>query len=306
MSSKASSSKHASSSSDANEQKKRKRAEKEKKSKRTGELPSAPEIAEVSEDVDMLGRPTGQWERAHPGHPDWAMKLPEGAEPLPLDFEISYGEFDYDAIKKDPEVELWLVRVPNKLKPKRLADASIRDPEQAALHNGHAGYITDSKTSYTAWLTDRERKEEDMGRDQRLPGEEMFGMDVLLPRQKKGGKLYQAPKPITRHLVITASPAQPDAPKLEEGVEEIVYKNEPRQNYPLELLTHRFLPTGSESARPLPGTSTAPMVLDDDDEKEDEVVEVEAKEKEKKKKRKGHGDEAGERRSKKAKTSRAE
>ena len=81
--------------------------------------------------------------------------------------------------------------VASQLKPKRLAGATIRTPEQAAQHGGHAGYISDSKTTYNVWMTDRERSEEDMSRDARLPGEEMFGMEVLLPRKKKGGKLYQ-------------------------------------------------------------------------------------------------------------------
>ncbi|VDB84533.1 unnamed protein product [Peniophora sp. CBMAI 1063] len=296
MSAKASSSKHASSS-DAKEAKKRK----DKKNKRS-EAPV--ESAEEAEDVDMLGRPVSGFERAHPGHPDWAQKQPADAESVPLDFEIEYGEFDYDEIKNNPDVELWLVRIPKKLKTKRLAGATIRSPEQAAEHGGHAGYIADKKETYNVWMTDRERSEEDVKRDQRLPGEEMFGMDVLLPRQKKGGKLYQAPKPIKRHLAITAPLAQPDTPKTEEGATEPVYKNEPRQNYPIEMLKHRFLPTGSESARPLPGSSKAPMTLEEEDEKEDEEVQ-EVKEKTKKK-RKGHAEEGGERKSKKAKTTRTE
>ena len=79
-----------------------------------------------------------------------------------------------------------------------------------------------------------------------------------------------APKPIKRHVVITAPPAQPDAPKTEEG-EAPVYKNEPRQNYPVEMLTHRFLPVGSESARPSLDSAKAPMDVDEDDEKEEAV-----------------------------------
>ena len=41
---------------------------------------------------------------------------------IPSDIEIEYGEFDYDAIKNDPDVELWLVRVPKKA---RLPSSSI-------------------------------------------------------------------------------------------------------------------------------------------------------------------------------------
>ena len=44
---------------------------------------------------------------------------------IPSDIEIEYGEFDYDAIKNDPDVELWLVRVPKKARLPPFSFASL-------------------------------------------------------------------------------------------------------------------------------------------------------------------------------------
>lgn len=43
------------------------------------------------------------------------MKPLQNAVPVELDYDVSYGEFDYDAILADPGTELWIIRVPKKV-----------------------------------------------------------------------------------------------------------------------------------------------------------------------------------------------
>lgn len=52
-----------------------------------------------------------------------------------------------------------------------------------------------------------------------------------------------APKPITRHLVLSAQSVIPTPTSAPEGS---VYKNPPRESYPAEVLKHRFMPYGSQ------------------------------------------------------------
>lgn len=58
-------------------------------------------------------------------------------------------------------------------------------------------------------------------------------------------QLILAPKPISRHIVITAQPAQVQHVPNADGKPATVLQNPPRQSYPPELLKHRFLPYGS-------------------------------------------------------------
>lgn len=98
--------------------------------------------------------------------------------------------------------------------------------------------------------------------------EELNGLSVLLPRKRKGGKLYlgascalhafcglrsqkrysilfffSAQRPITRHLVVSARPAKPARP-------EAACEAPKREAYPDEVLTHRFRPYGDPGDRP--------------------------------------------------------
>lgn len=51
-----------------------------------------------------------------------------------------------------------------------------------------------------------------------------------------------APKPITRHLVLSGKDVEPT---LDPITNSNPYQNPPRQSYPNELLKHRFMPYGS-------------------------------------------------------------
>src|ERR1700761_6562944 len=54
-----------------------------------------------------------------------------------------------------------------------------------------------------------------------------------------------APKPVTRHLVVTARPPEPTRPGPGDGVSDpATFQNPPREAYPDEVLTHRFRPYG--------------------------------------------------------------
>jgi hypothetical protein len=43
-------------------------------------------------------------------NPDWDYVPPEGT--ILLDHDVDSGEFDWDAVKNDEDVELWLIRLP--------------------------------------------------------------------------------------------------------------------------------------------------------------------------------------------------
>jgi len=59
--------------------------------------------------------------------------------------------------------------------------------------------------------------------------------------------LASAPKPIARHLVISAQDITPtpDSSLIAASDSARTYQNPPRQSYPKELLKHRFVPYGS-------------------------------------------------------------
>lgn len=64
----------------------------------------------------------------------------------------------------------------------------------------------------------------------------------------------KAPKPIARHILISAQPVAPtssDASTL---------KSEPRESYPMDVLTHRFMPYGSQD--PIEGDEVVSMDVD--------------------------------------------
>jgi len=70
-----------------------------------------------------------------------------------------------------------------------------------------------------------------------------------------------APKPIARHLVVSAQDiiptSDPSVPVAADSAR--TYQNPPRQSYPKELLKHRFMPYGS-----LTGTDDATVAHDID------------------------------------------
>jgi hypothetical protein len=129
--------------------------------------------------------------------------------------------------------------------------------------NAQIGVLDRKHASYDIWsLGERS--------DQLVGGEEIRALSCMLP--KKGTReLYQgttcpsllldvrkltltwyllsAPKPIARHIVISAQPVLPTPNATPESVSDSVpmYKNPPRQQHSKELLVHKFMPYGSNS-----------------------------------------------------------
>lgn len=56
----------------------------------------------------VVATPQGKNEGANP---DWAYKVPEGAKLLDVD-EEDLGDFDWDALQANEDLELWIMRVP--------------------------------------------------------------------------------------------------------------------------------------------------------------------------------------------------
>ncbi|KAG6817050.1 hypothetical protein H0H87_000462 [Tephrocybe sp. NHM501043] len=166
--------------------------------------------------------------------PNWAYKPPAGV--TLLQDATDAGEFDWNTVAEDDNIELCLIRVPESIKPKYLENMTL------------SGFSSSKKTSKVATLSRKHATfdiwsvgEEDDGG---IGGEEIKALSCLLPHKNKKGKLYPAPKGITRHLVISAQAVQPTPDPSSTGPIR-AYSRPPRENYPKEVLTHAFKPYGS-------------------------------------------------------------
>ncbi|OCH88236.1 hypothetical protein OBBRIDRAFT_827243 [Obba rivulosa] len=217
--------------------------------------------------------------------PDWAYKPPPGA--VLLNQADDFGEFDWNEVKDDENLELWLIRVPEGVKTKQLQGVKLEIPPSTSK-SIRVGSIERKHTTYDIWS---------LGEDQveTVGGEEIKALTCLLPRQRKGGKLYQAPKPIARHLIISAQPTLPTPAHSSSSEGSITHQNPPRHSYPKEVLKHRFAPIGS-----LAPTGDAAMDVDELAPASKPDAGKDASAEPPKKKRKGEGEPT--KKSKKAKT----
>ncbi|KAF7777857.1 hypothetical protein Agabi119p4_3929 [Agaricus bisporus var. burnettii] len=187
---------------------------------------------------------------------NWGYQPPTDAEPIDSTNE-DYGEFDWDAVQEDEDVEVWVIRVPESIKPKHLEGLSFDLDEPTSSPSRRKkrttaliGSLKRKHNSYDIWSLGDDH-DEDQGEKTTEPtsligGDELKSLSCLLPRNTKNGKLYAAPKPIARHILVSAQPAQPTTTSTDsDSPTEMVYTNPPRENYPPELLTHRFMPYGS-------------------------------------------------------------
>lgn len=128
---------------------------------------------------------------------NWDYTPPEGA--VLLDFkEEDAGQFDWDAVNGDENVEIWLIRIPEavsdkillvriltyslQVKPKQLENLMVDMPSTS--HTSCIGTLKRKYMSYDLW---------DLGDDNGtnlVGGDEIKGISCLLPRKKKKGKLY--------------------------------------------------------------------------------------------------------------------
>ncbi|KAJ7144984.1 hypothetical protein C8R43DRAFT_1013712 [Mycena crocata] len=198
--------------------------------------------------------------------PYWAYEPPK--KYVRLEESADVGEFDWDALKNDNDLELWLVRIPEGVKPKYLESAQIELPAAAktgskSKKTTKLGVLQRKVVAYDIWSVGDDEPEE-------LPvgGEEIKSLSCLLPRRSKRGQLYAAPVPIARTVVMAAQAvkATPDSSKATSPNTPPVYKNPPRESHPKELLTHKFMPYGSMvgtgSTEDAAGRTDTPMELD--------------------------------------------
>ncbi|KAL0947716.1 hypothetical protein HGRIS_013801 [Hohenbuehelia grisea] len=169
-------------------------------------------------------------------NPNWAYQPP--ADAVALDHGYHFGELDYDEVKDDDDCELWLIRVPSSIKPKYLDGLSIELPPPS--QSMKVGSLKRKHATYDVWSVGADDKP-----DLPVVGEEIRSVQCLLPCFSKDGKLFRAPKPIARHLVLSAQPVTPAPSPSGDAVAPMVYQNPPRHSYPKELLKHHFMPYGS-------------------------------------------------------------
>ena len=100
------------------------------------------------------------------------------------------------------------------------------------------------------------------GKEEVEGGEEMKGLRLLVPRFRKGGKLFTgasgkmwrdrkanlsaAPIPITRHLLLAPTDAPEDSTRLNSGPA----PPRPKRHQPTELLKFRTFPSGFHTVGP--------------------------------------------------------
>nr|GAT56479.1 predicted protein [Mycena chlorophos] len=219
--------------------------------------------------------------------PHWAYKPPSGA--VLLDSSAELGEFDWDALNADEDNELWLIRLPDGLKPKYLENAQLEVPSGSSkAGTAKLGTIQRKRMAYDVWSVGGGDSRADPGDEKAgtsVCGEEIKGISCLLPRRTKKGKLYAAPRAIARTLVVAAQEAAPTPAESTPTT----YKNPPREIYPQERLKHAFVPYGAGFKKPEEGAEEVEkMEVDSSPTKEKEVQDEDEKpKKDKSKKRKG-------------------
>ncbi|KAF8801410.1 hypothetical protein BYT27DRAFT_7198187 [Phlegmacium glaucopus] len=178
---------------------------------------------------------------------NWAFAPPPGTVLLKEE-DADAGEFDWDTINDDEDLELCLIRIPDSVKPKYLENVQLHMPISSSSstpsQNACVGILKRKHTTFDIWAVGNDG-------EQPIGGEELKSLSCLLPRKKKKGKLYPAPKPFTHHLLISAQSVVPTpyaSSSSSTQPSEMTgppYKNPPRQSYPKEVLKHQFMPYGS-------------------------------------------------------------
>ncbi|KAI0668397.1 hypothetical protein C8Q78DRAFT_979958 [Trametes maxima] len=197
------------------------------KAKKSKDAQKKTKEAQAASAVDQHGKNEGR-------NPNWDYTPPDGYKAMSL--KVDDRTFDWDSVMDDDNLELWVVRVPDALKTKYLQEAKL-EVSSSSSKTVRVGSIDRKSTTFDVW---------NLGEDEAdtIGGEELRGVSALLPRSKRGGKLFQAPKPITRRLVISAHPTLP-TPESSPEASHASHQNPPRPTYPKEVLTHRFMPIGS-------------------------------------------------------------
>ncbi|KAF8589693.1 hypothetical protein K439DRAFT_1612496 [Ramaria rubella] len=164
-------------------------------------------------------------------------------------------EFDWDSLNNDENKELWIVRIPEGLKLKHLDGLEI--PQLESSQGDRLYSLERKRAKYDIWSVDSSRADPSQDENDERPsrGEEMKTLTCLLPRKKKKGKLYIAPKDISQHIIITHAPAVVNTDDATAPTPST------RDSVPKHLLKHRFVPYGAAS---LDVVSRAAEVMDVD------------------------------------------
>ncbi|KAI6143914.1 hypothetical protein BKA82DRAFT_4178955 [Pisolithus tinctorius] len=165
-------------------------------------------------------------------NPHWAYKPPPGS--ILLDHSVDPGPFEWDTIRDDDDLDLWLIRVPDSIQAKHLEGVEIDLP--ISSRTARVGSLTRKNVVHEIWSAGED--DTDL-----IGGEELRCLSCLLPRKKKKGKLCIAPKAVARHIIVSAQQATPTAP----GPQPIIHQNSPRPSYPKDVLKHKFVPYGARS-----------------------------------------------------------
>lgn len=175
--------------------------------------------------------------------PTWAFKPPPGR--VPVDDLGDSGDFDWDTVNNDEDLELCLIRVPDAVKSRYLQGLEISLPASTSK-SVKVGSLKKKHATFDVWSMGTEGSD-----DGTIAGEEINTLTCLLPRKKKG-KLVAAPRSIAHRLVLSAQPVTPSAPAPEtlpaKDPKTKKFTNPPRPCYPDEFLTHSFKPYGFYSA----------------------------------------------------------
>jgi hypothetical protein len=134
----------------------------------------------------------------------WAYQPPEDA--VLMDHEVDCGELDWDAVRDNENLELWVVRVPEKVRAAVCLMSNKRRPHEPVIYGmqvkpahldslqldepsssraGIIGSLKRKNNTYNVWSLGQE-SDDNLG----VGGEEIKSLSCLLPRKKKDGKLF--------------------------------------------------------------------------------------------------------------------
>ncbi|WVQ80259.1 hypothetical protein IAT38_002364 [Cryptococcus sp. DSM 104549] len=195
--------------------------------------------SENSDDLENVQPRRGAGGEAAPQRPGGKLpkyQPPNGMSELKVTTAFVNSPFEWEALAAKKGVELWAIRAPRDLKPSRLSALNVTAPKGSSPVSG--SLKTKSQTysltaagssAPTRAAVDAEGRQPtagpglvdamDMGAGGKGEeadlmrvegGEEMEGLRLLVPRLKQSGKLFVAPMPITRRLLLT--PDTPIAP----------------------------------------------------------------------------------------------
>ena len=135
-----------------------------------------------------------------------AYQPPNGA--VLLKTYIDTDDFDYDTLKDNDDLELWVIRVPEgvsapafslqfmlimlylQVKAKHFENVHVSLP--TSLRSEMIGTVSRKTADYDIWSV------RDEGADQttRVGGDEVLGLNCLVPRKRKGSQLFSGKLPL--------------------------------------------------------------------------------------------------------------